>query len=216
MIKVILVDDHRILRDGLKQLIESEKDMEVVGVADNGRDGVKLALEKSPDVVIMDMAMRELNGMEATRQILHDNKQIKVIALTSHAEKPIVLRALKTGMSGYILKDSASAELISATRKVYSGRKYLCQMISTIVIDEISEINEPTEKNEAFPLSSREGEILQLLTEGNNVHEVGSKLFISSKTVESHRANIMEKLNIHALSELTKYALRTGITSLEN
>lgn len=137
MIKVILVDDHRILRDGLEQLLESEEDIVVVGVADNGREGVRLALEKKPEVVIMDMAMRELNGMEATRQILNDNKQIKIIVLTNYSEKPIVLSALKAGASGYLLKGSASDELINAIRTVYSGEKYLCETVSTIIVDEI-------------------------------------------------------------------------------
>ena len=215
MISIILVDDHVIMRDGLRQLLEVESDMEVLGEADNGREAVKLALEKKPDIVIMDVAMQDMNGIEATRQIKNENSNIKVIALSMHSERQIVVGILRAGALGYLLKDSSSMELVEAVRTVYRGRNYLSQKISDIVLQEISDVKKDTESIGVEILTNRESEILQLISEGNSTKKIAEVLFISPKTVESHRANIMEKLNIHNIPELTKYAIREGLTSVD-
>ena len=216
MISIILVDDHVIMRDGLRHLLDEESDIEVIGEADNGRKAVKLALEKKPDIVIMDIAMQDMNGIEATRQIKSNNPEIKVIALSMHSERQIVVGVFRAGASGYLLKESSSLELVDAIRTIHIGRKYLSQKISDIVLQEISDVKKDTKEIGVDVLTNRECEILQLISEGNSTKKIADVLFISPKTVESHRANIMEKLNIHNIPELTKYAIRAGLTSLEN
>ena len=216
MISIILVDDHAIMRDGLRHLLDQESDIEVVGEADNGREAVKLALEKKPDIVIMDVAMQDMNGIEATRQIKSENPKIKVIALSMHSERQIVVGIFRAGASGYLLKDSSSLELVEAIRTIHLGRKYLSEKISDIVLQEISDIKKDTGEIGVDVLTNRECEILQLISEGNSTKKIADILFISPKTVESHRANIMDKLDIHNIPELTKYAIRAGLTSLEN
>ena len=215
MITTIIVDDHIIMRDGLRGLLEEESDIEVVGEADNGRDAVKIVLEKTPDIVIMDVAMHDMNGIEATRQIKKENSKIKIIALSMHSERQIVIGMFRAGASAYLLKDSTSIELVEAIRAVYLGRKYLSEKISDIVIQEISDVQKDPGEIAIGKLTQRESEILQLLSEGNSTKHIAEILFISPKTVESHRANIMDKLNIHNLPELTKYAIRAGLTSLD-
>ena len=215
MISIILVDDHVIMRDGLRHLLSEESDIEVVGEADNGREAVKLALEKKPDIVIMDIAMQDMNGIEATRQIKSENPDIKIIALSMHSERQIVVGVFRAGASGYLLKDSSSLELVDAIRTIYLGRKYLSQKISDIVLQEISDVKKETGEIGVDILTNRECEILQLISEGNSTKKIADVLFISPKTVESHRANIMDKLNIHNIPELTKYAIRAGLTSLD-
>jgi len=216
MISIILVDNHTIIRDGLRRLLEEESDIEIVGEADNGREAVKIALEKKPDIVIMDVAMQEMNGIEATRQIKKEDSDIKVIALSMHSERQIVIGFLKAGASGYLLKDSESIELVEAIHKVYLGRSYFSQQISDIVLQELSDVKKDTEEIGGAVLTNRENEILQLIAEGNSVKRIAEVLFISPKTVNSHRANIMEKLNIHNIPELTKYAIKAGLTSLDD
>lgn len=216
MISIILVDDHAIMRDGLRHLLSEESDIEVVGEADNGREAVKLALEKKPDIVIMDIAMQDMNGIEATRQIKSKNPDIKVIALSMHSERQIVVGVFRAGASGYLLKDSSSLELVDAIRTIHLGRKYLSQKISDIVLQEISDIKKETGEIGVDVLTNRECEILQLISEGNSTKKIADVLFISPKTVESHRANIMEKLDIHNIPELTKYAIRAGLTSIDD
>lgn len=215
MITIILIDDHAIMRDGLRHLLSNESDIKVVGEADNGREAVKLALEKKPDIVIMDIAMQDMNGIEATRQIKADNPNIKVIALSMHSERQIVVGVFRAGASGYLLKDSSSLELVDAIRTIHIGRKYLSEKISDIVLQEISDIKKDTGEIGVDVLTNRECEILQLISEGNSTKKIADVLFISPKTVESHRANIMDKLNIHNIPELTKYAIRAGLTSLD-
>ena len=215
MISIILVDDHVIMRDGLRHLLSSESDIEVIGEADNGREAVKLVLSKKPDIVIMDIAMQDMNGIEATRQIKNENPDIKVIALSMHSERQIVVGVFRAGASGYLLKESSSLELVDAIRTIHLGRKYLSQKISDIVLQEISDIKKDTGEIGVEVLTNRECEILQLISEGNSTKKIADILFISPKTVESHRANIMDKLDIRNIPELTKYAIRAGLTSLE-
>lgn len=216
MISIILVDDHVIMREGLRNLLEEESDIEIIGEADNGRDAVKISIEKNPDIVVMDVAMQDMNGIEATRQIKKENPNIKIIVLSMHSERQIVVGIFRAGASGYLLKASTSIELVEAIRTVYLGRKYLSQKISDIVLQEISDIKRDSEEIGVAILTNRESEILQLIAEGNSTKRIAEVLFISPKTVESHRANIMEKLDIHNLPELTKYAIRAGLTSLDN
>ena len=159
--------------------------------------------------------MQDMNGIEATRQIKNENPDIKVIALSMHSERQIVVGIFRAGASGYLLKDSSSLELVEAIRTIHLGRKYLSQKISDIVLQEISDIKKDTGEIGVEVLTNRECEILQLISEGNSTKKIADVLFISPKTVESHRANIMEKLDIHNIPELTKYAIRAGITSLD-
>ena len=216
MISIILTDNHAIMRDGLRNLLEGESDIKIVGEADNGRQAVKIAREKKPDIVIMDIAMQEMNGIEATRQIIEENQNIKIIVLSMHSERQIVIGSFRAGASGYLLKESSSLELVNAIRTVHLGRKYLSQKISDIVLQEISDEKRDSEEIGVDILTNRENEILQLIAEGKSVKQIAEVLFISPKTVNSHRANIMEKLDIHNLPELTKYAINAGLTSLDD
>ena len=210
-IKVLLADDHKILRDGLKNVIEKKSNLRVVGEATDGREAVRLCKKISPDVVIMDVAMEGLNGVEATRQIINNNKEIKIIALSMHSNKRFVVGMFKAGAFGYLLKDCDSEELIHAINTVAQNKKYLTQSISGIILNElISGFDETSE------LTSRENEVLQLIAEGKSSKEIGKMLFLSSKTVDAHRKNIMDKLNLHTIPELTKYAIKRGLTSLDD
>jgi DNA-binding NarL/FixJ family response regulator len=215
-IKIILADDHKIMRQGLHNLLEKQADFEVVDEADDGITAVKKTRKLSPDVIIMDVAMPGLNGIEATRQIKADMPDVKVIALSMHAEKRFVAEMLNAGASAYLLKDSAFEELVQAIRAALVNKIYLNPSIAENVIkDYINQV--PRESFSAFSiLTKREREVLQLLAEGRSTKEIASLLFLSVKTVETHRKNIMEKLDLHSVAELTKYAIREGITSLDS
>ena len=213
--RILLADDHKITRQGLRSLLEKQKDMEVVAEADNGRAAVRLAAELGPDIVIMDVTMKDLNGAEATRQILAKSQDVKIIALSMHSDAIYVTEMLKSGASGYLLKDCAFEELTRAIRTVAEGKTYLSPAISGVVVEDY--IHRLTSANAAGPdiLTDREKEVVQLMAEGNSTKEIALKLHISVKTVETHRRQIMSKLDIHNVAELTKYAIRKGITSLE-
>jgi len=211
-IKILLADDHKILRDGLRNLIESRVSMKVVGEAADGREAVSLSGKLHPDVVIMDVAMAGLNGVEATKQITTENPNIKIIGLSMHSNKRFILGMFKAGAFGYLMKDADSDELVKAIKTVASNRKYISQCISGTILDELLS---PSEKAEV-QLSDREREILQLIAEGKSSKEIGEILFLSSKTVDAHRKNIMDKLELYTIPDLTKYAVRTGLSSLEN
>ena len=203
------------VREGLQSLVEKENDLEVVGMADNGRQALLLARRLKPDVVIMDIAMPELNGIDATRQIVAEVPGVKVIALSMHSEKQFVEGMLRAGVVGYLLKESAFEELIKAIRIVCAGKKYLSPDVTDIVLqDYLSPVNEKVSE-QAPDLTLREREVLQLLAEGRATKEIAERLNISIKTVESHRKNIMTKLDLHTVAELTKYAVRHGLTSIE-
>jgi DNA-binding NarL/FixJ family response regulator len=215
-ITIILADDHKIMRQGLRNLLEKQADFEVVDEADDGIAAVKKTIKRSPDVVIMDVTMPGLNGIEATRQIKSEMPDVKVIALSMHAEKRFVAEMLNAGASAYLLKDSAFEELVRAIRAVLVNKIYLNSSIAEKVIkDYVKHV--PRESFSAFSiLSKREREVLQLLAEGSSTKEIASLLYLSIKTVETHRKNIMEKLDLHSIAELTKYAIREGITSLDS
>ena len=216
-IKIVLADDHKIVREGLRLLIDNEPDMELVGEAENGRKAAELVKELLPDVVIMDIAMPELNGVEATRQITAESPHVKVIALTVHSDRQYVMDILRAGGSGYVLKDCAFEDLVSAIRTVIAGKIYLCPTISDVVIKDYVQ-NLSTEATAdsltAGVLSDREREVLQLLTEGKATRDAAAILHVSVKTIETHRQHIMSKLDLHSVAELTKYAIRERLTSL--
>ena len=215
-IKLLLADDHAMMREGLKSLIQKESDMAVVGEAGNGNETIELAKKAGAHVVVMDVAMPDLNGIEAARKILKDNPSIKVVALSGHANREFVREMLKAGASAYVLKSRAYEELVRAIREVVKGKKYLSPDIARGVVDEYVEMSSSKSKNPAFVvLTDREREVLQLLAEGRSTKELADALAVSVKTVETHRHNIMEKLNLHSVAELTKYAIREGITSVD-
>jgi DNA-binding NarL/FixJ family response regulator len=209
---ILLVDDHKIVRNGLRSLIEKKQTLKVIGEAENGRDAIKFCEKFKPNVVIMDIAMSGLNGVQATKQIIDIDSNIKVIALSMHADKQFVIGMFKAGAYGYLLKDSSSEELIDAIQSVARNQKYVSQKISDVLIENISS---NSAENEIDILTNREIEILQLITEGNSSKEIGELLFLSSKTVDVHRTNIMHKLNLFTIPDLTKYAIKEGIISLE-
>jgi DNA-binding NarL/FixJ family response regulator len=214
-IKILVADDHQIMREGLVNLLTKQADFEVCGEARDGHEVVAEARKLKPDAVIMDVALPGLNGIEATRQIKEAHPEIKIIGLSMHSERRFVAEMLKAGASAYILKDSAFEELVNAIRASLRDKIFLSPSITEGVIqDYISHI--PRQDLSAFSiLTQREREILQLLAEGQSTKEIASKLFLSVKTIETHRQNLMEKLGLRSVAELTKYAIREGLTSLD-
>jgi two-component system, NarL family, response regulator NreC len=215
VIKILLADDHQIVRDGLRSLLEKEHNFQVVAEAENGRRAVDLAMEFLPDVVVIDVTMPELNGIEATRLILKASPRCKVIALSMHSDKRYVTRALKAGALGYLLKDCAFDELLKAIRTVLNNRIYLSSEINEVVVKEYLEKIEKSEQPAFFILTNREREIVQLIAEGNTTKEIAAILNISVKTVETHRQRAMDKLKIDSIAGLTRFAIREGLVSLE-
>jgi DNA-binding NarL/FixJ family response regulator len=214
-IRILLADDHKITREGLRSLLEKESDMKVVAEAEEGRTAVRLTRELVPHVVIMDVSMPDLNGMEAARQITGESPDVRIIALSMHSDALFVTEMLKSGASGYLLKDCAFEELARAIRTVVVGKTYLSPAISGVVVDDYLHRLAKSDFSGPQVLSSREREVLQLLAEGKSTKQIALKLHISAKTVETHRRQIMDKLDIHSVAELTKYAIRKGFTSLE-
>jgi DNA-binding NarL/FixJ family response regulator len=211
-VRIIIADDHKIMRDGLRHLLEKEKGLEVIGEAQNGRETIRLAEQLRPDIIIMDITMDDLNGMDAARHIVAKDWGCRIIALSMHADKRFVAGMFEAGAMAYLLKECAFDELIQAITQVMCGRTYLCSMISGVVIrDYIQRMR----KSEPSLLSPREKEILQLLAEGNTTKRIADQLKVSVKTVETHRQHVMDKLNIFSIAELTKYAIKEGITSLD-
>lgn len=216
-VKVLLADDHGVVRAGLRLLVESQPGFIVVGEAANGRAAVVAALQLHPDVAILDIAMPELNGIEATRQIVEVCPDIQVIILSMYATREHVYQALRAGARAYVLKEAAGAELIEAIRAVSTGRRHLSRKVADELIDQY--IEQGTLIGKAKPLeqlSLREREVLQLVAEGKSSMEIGEQLFLSPKTVETYRSRLMQKLDLDNLSTLIKFALRHGIISLDN
>ncbi|MFZ5447248.1 MAG: response regulator [Thermodesulfobacteriota bacterium] len=214
-ITILLVDDHKILRQGLRTLLAKEPDMEVVAEAEDGRDAVRLVRELSPKVVIMDVGMPDLNGIEATRQILQESPETKVVALSMHSDRRFVSNMLKAGASGYLLKDSAFEELATAIRMVMARKTYLSHEIAHVVVKDYVQGGSKDDPSVFSVLSPREREVLQLMAEGKTNRQIAEILNVSLKTVETHRQQIMNKLEIHNIVELTKYAIREGLASLD-
>ncbi len=214
-IRILLADDHKITRQGLRSLLDKEFDMEVVAEAEQGRTAVRLVRELSPQVVIMDVTMPDLNGVEAARQIVSEFPDVKIIALSMHSDSLFVTEMLRSGASGYLLKDCAFEELARAIRTVVAGKTYLSPSISGVVVDDYLHRLSKADFSGLEVLTDREREVLQLLAEGKSTKQIALKLHISVKTVETHRRQIMNKLDIYTVAELTKYAIRKGLTSLE-
>jgi DNA-binding NarL/FixJ family response regulator len=213
-IPILLVDDHKIMRDGLKSLISREQGLEVVGEAENGRIAVKMARKLSPKIVIMDITMPELNGMDAARQILNECPGAKIITLSMHSDRRFVVEMFKAGVSGYLLKDCAFEELSLAIKAVLANQKYVSPAIAGMVIEDYVD-HMSSDPILASELTHREREVLQLIAEGMTTKQIASKLNVSAKTVETHRRKIMKKLNIHSIAELTKVAIQEGLTSVD-
>ncbi len=211
-IRILLADDHRVLRAGLRLLLERHPGLQVVGEASNGREAVEGAAALEPDVVVMDVAMPVLNGIDAAAQITARFPAIATIVLSMHSDEGYLLRALKAGARGYLLKDSAEAELVQAIRAVHEGKAFFSPALSRMLIDDyIRQLQQRGGEDSYELLTPREREIFQLLAEGRSSKEAAQLLNLSPYTVETHRGNIMQKLNLHSLPELILYAVRKGI-----
>jgi len=213
-IKILLADDHQIIRDGLASLLEKQKDMQVVGQAEDGRQALRMAVDLKPDIVVMDISMPNLNGIEAAAQLRKDCPGTRVIALSMHSDKRFVAGMLKAGAGGYLLKNSAFDDLVQAVSTVMAGEIYLSSKIAAVVIKDYIQSSRREKSADLDALSSRERETLQLLAEGKTTKQIAGELFISVKTVETHRQNVMKKLGISNLADLVKFAVREGLTSL--
>jgi len=215
--RIFLAEDHKIFREGLMALLRENSDFEVVGEADNGRTAVKLAKELLPNVVIMDIRMPDLNGFEATRQIMAEATGVRVIGLSMYSDSRSVREMLRAGAAGFVLKDDTFDELSHAIRRVLKNRMYLSSGMSDVVVKDYVQSLSATGwgKSPVMVLTPREREVLQLLAEGKTTREIGGLLYVSVKTVETHRKHIMDKLGLYRIAELTKYAIREGLTSLE-
>src|SRR5579872_907977 len=207
MIRVLLADDHAMVRKGFRLILEAQPDMEIVGEAGNGREAVELSQSLKPDVVVMDVAMPELNGIEATRRLATSSPHTRVLALSMHKDSVYVREILRAGARGYLLKDSVAADLINAVRAVAQGEGYISPAVSNAVLDDYRKhVTNPIDL-----LSSREREVLQILAEGKTKKEIAGVLNLSVYTVDAHRGRIMEKLNVHSINELVRFAVRNGL-----
>jgi DNA-binding NarL/FixJ family response regulator len=213
-IRVVLADDHTIVRDGLKLLLEKEAGFEIVAEVGDGRSAIRAAREHAPDVVIMDVAMPDLNGIEATRQLVSERSGVRVLALSMHSDRRFVVEMLRAGARGYLLKDCAQEELSRAVATVADGSTYLSPSISDVVVRDYIERLGAAGGDPMADLSGREREVLQLLAEGCSTRDIATALHVSNKTVETHRQQLMRKLDLHSVAELTKFAVREGLTGL--
>ncbi|MGA3258869.1 MAG: response regulator transcription factor [Bryobacteraceae bacterium] len=206
-IRILLADDHPVVRRGFQMILAEQSDMEIVGEAGNGREALELAAKLKPDVVVMDVAMPELNGIEATRRMAENAPHARVLALSMHKDSVYVRETLRAGARGYLLKDSVAADLVSAVRAVAAGEGYLSPAVSDAVLDDYRRhVTNPIDL-----LTSREREVLQMLAEGKTNKEIAGVLNLSVYTVDAHRGRIMEKLNVHSINELVRFAVRNGL-----
>ena len=212
-LRIVVIDDHQLIREGLKSLLETQG-FQVVGEAEDGRNAVKLAKKLDPDAVIIDISMPGLNGIEATRQIHQEAPRVKVIVLSMRSDRRAVLAAFAAGASGYLLKEAAFEEMVVAIKVALKGQTYLSPAIAHVVVRNSIEHWSTSAEPMGRGISSREREILQLVAEGRSSKEMAESLYVSVKTIETHRKQIMNKLNLHSIAELTKYAVREGVTSL--
>ena len=211
-LRILLADDHTIMRNGLRLLLERQSDFVVVAEAENGREAVELTARENPDIVIMDIGMPVLNGIEAAKRISDVQPKTAVVILSMHSDESYILRALKSGARGYLLKDSAEADLIGAVRAVAAGKAFFSPAVSRVLADDyIRQIQQKGVEDSYELLTTRERELLQLVAEGRSTKEIASQLNLSPHTVDTHRGNIMHKLNVHSVPELILYAVRRGI-----
>jgi two-component system response regulator NreC len=215
MTTIVLADDHRIVRQGLRALLQAEPDLRLVGETGDGLEAVQLARRLQPDVVVLDLMMPSINGLEATRQISESCPQTRVIILSMHADEAYVLESLRNGAAGYVLKDSSADDLVRAVREVVAGRRYLSAPLSERAIEAYIQKARETPLDPYEKLTSREREVLHLAAEGHSSSEIAERLSISSRTVETHRANMMRKLDLHSQTDLIRYALKRGIIPME-
>ena len=211
-ISVFLVDDHRILRDGLRMLLEAQHDIQIVGDAEEGREAVSRILATKPNIVLMDITMPELNGIEATRQIQEELPATKVVILSVHADSEHVYRAFQAGAWGYMLKESAGSEVVKAVRTVHGGQRYLSQKLAEVGMDEY--IYQRQNRSPIDLLSEREREVFQLTVEGNTSAAIAEKLSLSPKTVDTYRSRVMEKLGVEDITGLVRFAIKHGLSPL--
>jgi DNA-binding NarL/FixJ family response regulator len=214
-IKILLADDHQIMRDGLRTLLEQQPGIAVVGEANTGRLALQLARETWPDVVIMDISMPELNGIDATRLLIAELPAVKVLILSMHADRGFVTGAFRAGAAGFLLKDCTTEELVRAVHTVVAHQIYLTPRIAGVVMQDYVHRYPPSEVSAVSRLTGKEREVLQLIAEGWSTKGIAEHLHVSVKTVETHRRQIMVKLGLYSIAELTKYAIRAGLTSLD-
>lgn len=213
-LRIVLADDHTILRHGLRVLLERQPDFLVVGEASNGREAIEVAQQQSPDVVLMDVAMPIMNGIEAAARISGALPKVAVVILSMHADESYILRALKSGARGYLLKDSAESDLIQAVRAVAAGKAFFSPAVSKVLAEDyIRQVQQRGVEDPYDLLTARERELLQLIAEGKSAKEIAALLNLSAYTVDTHRGNLMQKLNVHSIPELILYAVRKGIIS---
>ena len=210
-----MVDDHAIIREGLRSLLEKQPDMEVLADTDEGRKAVELVREKMPEVVIMDVTMAGLNGIEATRLITTEFPEVKIVALSIHSQRRFIADMLSAGAAGYILKECLFDELVQAIQTVAAGGRYLSPRIADVVVEDYVKRLSSTTDSPLSALTGREREVLQLVAEGKSTKQIALELHVSTKTIEANRRQIMEKLNVHSVAELTKCAVREGLTTLD-
>ncbi len=213
-IRVVLADDHKIMREGLCSLLRNDSHVEIVGVAEDGRSAVQLVREQKPDVVVMDVAMPDLNGIDAARRIKAEMPEVRILALSMHSDKRYISSMLQAGASGYLLKDCAFKELVQAIHTVARRQVYLSPSIAGLVTEDYVRQLTAKDGSPASMLSPKEREVLQLMAEGHSTKQIAGTMNLSVKTIETHRQQIMEKLDIHSVAELTKFAVREGLTSL--
>jgi two-component system response regulator NreC len=211
-IRILLADDHTLLRAGLKMMLNAQPDMEVIGEAQDGHQTILEAQKLQPDIILMDITMPDLNGIEATRQIKRLLSDVKILVLTMHENDEYVFQALRAGASGYMLKEAADTELITAIHVITSGQFYLSPTAQSVVIgDYLQRVRTGEERDSYSSLTEREREILKLVAEGHTNNQIAERLIISPKTVDTHRTHVMDKLNLHSRAELVKYAMRRGL-----
>ncbi|RJO63232.1 MAG: DNA-binding response regulator [Myxococcales bacterium] len=214
LIKILLVDDHKIVREGLRSILKERTDMRIVGEADDGLDAIRKCREMKPDLVIMDISMKNMNGIEATRSILSENPTMKVLVLSMHTERKYIQNILAAGAAGYLLKNGILEELFKAIETIMSGKVYIGSHASSILVDAFVDKAQGVDSKIDL-LSPREREVLKMIADGKRTKEIASALYISPRTVEVYRAQIMKKLNLDSVAELTKFAIREGLCSLD-
>ena len=215
MIRVILADDHRVVLQGLKNLLENEKGIEVIGQASNGLEAIALVEKLKPDVLVMDLMMPNVNGLEAARLLKRREPNIKIIILSMHDSEPYIIQALRYGVLGYIPKESSAEELVKAIRTVSNGKRYLSGVLSDLIIDSFINRGESGELDPYDTLTERERLVFQMVAEGNSNADVAEVVSISQRTVETHRANMMRKLGLNTQTDVIRYAIKKGVISLD-